>query len=233
MFAEKPDNRQVKLGIGLKIIVLFIPFVSIFAANTQHLIAVLDLKSDGTVTESTIQPICDKISEEIAKDTHYIVFERKYLPFVIEPFQKNWTLPCTTEQCLSKLGKQIGANQIVAGSITQNKEEITIRLNRIDVQNARNIRSVSNKTPIIKKEEFISHKVPDLVQELMSDKAQSASADGKESFFSNPITIWSGIYVIGAVGLAAATVLLSKNEHAAPTPGESDLPLGNVPEHTR
>jgi hypothetical protein len=216
---------------------VFCFFFSLFGANDQKLVAVFDLRCDGTVSSGSLAPISDKISDEIAKDSRFTTFDRKYLPFVLEPILKERLSPCTTDQCLAEIGKLIGANQIVAGSIRQANFKIIIQLDCIDMEKSRKVNSIT-KTMAVKKEDFISKKVPQLVKELMgnplSQSSKQATAFTSEkpenkSFLSGP-TLIGGISAV-AVGAAAATYLLTKKKSV--TASEEDLPLGSIPEHTK
>jgi hypothetical protein len=242
MFAKRGSNS----GIISALFYIFAFSLCLFAQNAQKLIAVFDLRSDGTISLPAIQRICDKLSTEIATDRGYLVFERKYLPFVLEPLQKGQTAPCTTAQCLSGLGKQIGATHIIAGSIMQKNGKITIKLECIDVEKALNVNSIS-KTIAITKEDFISKQVPALAQDIMNDEPTIKSAalasekneptvqsvattpekSEKKSFFNGPII--GGISAIALGGIGVAAYLYTKKTPKKTEDG--DLPLGNVPEH--
>jgi hypothetical protein len=186
----------------------------------------MDLTSDGTVSLASIRSICDKISEEIALNKDVIVYDRKELPFVLEHLDKKSSVPCSNTPCFSDLGKQLGADQIVGGSVKLTQGEFCIRLDRVDVKKNQVARTITEKM-IVKKNDFISQKIHGIVQDLMAPQKPIASKTGKKGFFSHPAT-WITAATVAAAGVVVVVYMLPKKGNA----GETDLPL-NAPEHAR
>ena len=73
-------------------------------ANAQDLIAVMDLKNDGTVQKRDVNRICNKISEEITMDKRYTVYDRKYLPVTLASMGIKKAISCSSVECLTDIG---------------------------------------------------------------------------------------------------------------------------------
>lgn len=197
-----------------------------FSASAQELIAVLDLKSDGSVSQKNIRAISDQISAEIAWDARLTVFDRQNLPVLLD--QLKITASCADAKCLSDVGNQIGANQIVGGSLRLTHGELCIELRRVDVQSQKTMRTVKQKMAVTK-EEFMARKLPDFVRDLMSSSEPIALKTKKKGFFSHP-GVWVGAASVAAAGAAAVVLMLPKKGTASAE--ETDLSL-DPPEHAR
>jgi len=199
-----------------------------FSASAQELIAVMDLKSDGSVSQKNIQTISDKISAEISRDARYTVFDRKYLPVLLEQLKFKQSVSCAEVKRLSDIGVGIGANQIVGGSIQMKQEELSVELNRVNVQTKKIIRSVTQKM-MVSREDFIKKRLPDFVLDLMTSSAPIASETKKKGFFSKP-AIWIGAATVAAAG--AITVVFILPRKGLSSAAETDLAL-EPPVHSR
>jgi hypothetical protein len=188
----------------------------------------MDLKSDGSVSQKNIQTISDKISAEISRDARYTVFDRKFLPVLLAQLKLKQTASCADVKCLSEVGIGIGSNQIVGGSIQMKLGELSIELNRVNVQTKKIIRTVSQKMAI-SREDFIKKRLPDFVLDLITLPAPIASGTKKKGFLSNP-AVWIGAATVAAAGAVTVVFILPKKGLSGTE--ETDLTL-DPPVHSR
>lgn len=190
-------------------------------AQTRSIIAVLNLKSDESVSPGTIRAICNKISQEIARDKNYNVFDRENLPFILEHLNLKYPLPCAQVQCYADVGSQIGADQIVGGAVSLNGGELRVELERVDVKKQRIIKK-AHFARTVKKEEFMAKILQDMVKDLMRKEPWIA-------FFAKPPGL------IGSAAIAAAavvTMVLTRSKKETSGSEENDAWLPPRPSHS-
>jgi hypothetical protein len=218
----------LKMSVRIRIAALILPAFFWFISDAQELIAVMDLQSDGSVSQGTIKTICDSISAEIARDVHYSVFDRNYLPFVLQQLNSKQPTLCSDAECLGSVGNLVGTNQIVGGSIVLKKDEIWIRLDRVDVKTRRSLQTVLKKMQGTRKDLFLAS-IPAIVKDLMNTPQVSQSAPGKKGSFKQAI-MWVGGSAIAAGTAAAIYYFVIKK---GPQGEEPDVPMDNEPAHSR
>jgi TolB-like protein len=177
------------------------------APQPQVTIAVCDLTSDGTMSSANVTLISDKISGEISRDNTYTVFDRGSLPFILEHVNMKYSMPCQNVRRYSELGKQIGADQIVEGTVSLKKGELRVTLLRVDVKKGRLIREVKNAMTV-NKDDFVAHVLPTMVKDLMSVEDSQASGTGKKGFFGRSST-WIGASTVVAAAVVGTYFLVS------------------------
>jgi hypothetical protein len=131
------------------------------------LIAVLNLETDGTVSDATNDTICDRISDEIAVDNRYEVFNRKFLPFTLQSVGLAERPACSNVRCLADIGNRIATNRIIGGSIRTVKNEVVITLMYVDAESQTVLGSMTQKIPVTKKG-LLRDKLPLLAKSLIS-----------------------------------------------------------------
>jgi hypothetical protein len=174
-----------------------------------------------------MRSIGDKIAGEISLNKKFTVYDRENMAFVLEQLSPKPPSPCPDVQCYSDLGNQIGADQIVAGSVMVKGGKLRIALERIDAGKKRKIRGV-NRVLSAKKEDFIATIMPELVKELMSGDAQKPQTTTSNN--NGTLGNWAiGAGATAAVAAGVAAIVLSKKTNQA---GSESQFLLEPPMHT-
>jgi hypothetical protein len=146
------------------------------AAETGNLVAVMDLTSDGSVSPSAIDSLCDIICQSISSNILYEVFDRKFLPFTLQSLGRPEHPRCSETPCLIDIGRDIGAKYMIGGSIKKVKTDYIIHLNLINSESKISIGTVSKRARV-SKIAFIKQKLPSLVNELLVLNNQQVNID--------------------------------------------------------
>jgi TolB-like protein len=205
-------------------------FCLLFTVHSQDVITVLDLESDSTVSKYTIDSICNKINAELAKDTRFTTSDRQYLPFMIESLDFKRPTPCLNAQCLSEIGKQLGARFIIGGTVRIIKNDVKITLNYIDVENVTLLKTISSKTAM-DKNTLLNVKIPELVQDLINinNRIETPDAIVKKERKKHPGLLITAASTVAA-GAAAAILYLRFSQDPV-TAGEEGLSIDDIPIH--
>ncbi len=134
--------RQLQPVFKLLLFILFLRSIS-YATETGNLIAVIDLASDGTVSTSTIDSVCEVIYQTIVSDKRYEVFDRRFLPFSFQSLGLSGRSSCFEASCLMDLGAAIGSRYVIGGSIQKVKKGFLIRLTLVNSESKEHVGTIS------------------------------------------------------------------------------------------
>lgn len=147
-----------------RFLLIIIIFVTINYGDEPFYIAVNDLIGKGiTKTESEI--ITDKIRNELTIRKNFKVMERSEMKQIMEEMEFQNSGICDDEACDVEIGKVIGVDKIVSGSIGKIGSMFSINLRLIDVSTAEILYSVSGEY-ICSIEELLSKYSIKLVDKL-------------------------------------------------------------------
>jgi hypothetical protein len=199
----------------------------------QNLLAELDLENDGSVTQSEVSAICDRISKVISKDSTYMQFERAQLPELLKQlYIEESATACSDPQCLTVIGSLIGANFVVGGSIRKNGKETVIELNLVDVANKKAVNTAGLQTKA-QMNVLIESEIPALVKDLLAaekNNSQKAASNGKKTFFANPL-VYIKTGLVSAIAGGAYYYLFCIKSNS--TDKNNDIPLDDAPVRRR
>jgi len=135
-------------------------------AQTKVSIAVLDLEAEG-ISESEVRIISERLRSSVFETGKYVVLERDKMNEVLteQGFQQSG---CTTNECAVEIGKLIGMQQMVAGSIGKIGNLYTFNVRIIDVQSGRVLQTAVDdcQCPI---EEVLTTSTDEIVQMLVGE----------------------------------------------------------------
>lgn len=101
--------RNVKL--------LLLLFIIISSSIAQTRIAVVDFESKG-VSETEVSALTDRLRDELFKTGKYKVLERAMMEEILK--EQGFQLSgCTSDECVIEIGKLVGVEQIIGGSISK------------------------------------------------------------------------------------------------------------------
>ncbi len=110
---------------------LFLAAVGVDAQETT--IAVLDLETQEGVPESYRGPLSDMVRTALFNTRRFRVMERNKMEEILKE-QAFQLLDCTSDECAVEMGRLLGVQQMVAGSVSKLGETHTITLRLIDVE---------------------------------------------------------------------------------------------------
>lgn len=113
---------------------LLLTALLISAAISQTYIAVLEF-SGKNVSEVEASALTDRLRSEMFRTGQFKVIEREMMDEILSEhgFQMSG---CTTDECIVEMGRLIGVDQIVAGSISRVGEVYSIAARTVSVETA-------------------------------------------------------------------------------------------------
>ena len=114
-----------------KNIIIFIFCIAFSICNAQTTIAVIDFEAND-VSESEVATLTDRFRNELVNTLKYIVIERGAVEEVLEE-QGLQQSGCVSTDCAVEVGRMLGAEQILAGSIGKVGNVYTVSVRTIDV----------------------------------------------------------------------------------------------------
>ncbi len=215
-------------GRIILVLVLFVHFIFMPAlldvAQAQKgpkRIAVLDLSGEG-VTKSEAKTLTDRLRSRLVNTGAFIVLEREQMDEILseQGFQQSG---CVSDECLVEIGRMIGVQEMVGGSIGKIGQTYTLDLRIIDVETGRILRTVSedyrgSADGLLGVLAIAAQKIAgkQVARRQAPRKAVARDEGGSSMWW------WIGGGVLVAAG-AAAAVLLGGSPGSSP-PGDSDLP---------
>jgi TolB-like protein len=96
-------------------------------------IALLELEVTGGLDTTLARPISDRLRQELFKTGRFTVVERNTMEQIFEE-QTLHLAGCMSDQCVVEVGRILGVEQMVAGSISRVGSVITVNARLIDVE---------------------------------------------------------------------------------------------------
>ena len=124
----------------------YILFVSLpthlFAQQKAKRIAILDLQGEG-VSKSAAKTLTDRLRSKLVNTGVFHVLEREQMDEILgeQGFQQSG---CVSDECLVEIGRLVGVEQMIGGSIGKIGQTYTLDLRIIDVQSGRILKTVSD-----------------------------------------------------------------------------------------
>ena len=112
---------------------------SFLLSQDKKVIAVADIESTG-INEIQKSMFFNQFESELVQTQYYIVTSRSEVDKILkeQKFQKSG---CVSDECIVEIGKMIGVNQIVGGSISQvgNVYSVSARIVNVETGEIENI----------------------------------------------------------------------------------------------
>lgn len=100
--------------------------------TTKPAVAIIGLESNG-VSKPETRAITDRFSTELFKCGQYKILERAKMEAILQ--EMNFQISgCTSSECAVKVGRIVGVEKIITGSISQVAEYNTVNIRLIDVE---------------------------------------------------------------------------------------------------
>ncbi|MFC2170516.1 CsgG/HfaB family protein [Calditrichota bacterium] len=121
-------------------------FLSPFKLTAQPVnittVAVLDLEITGGVPDSYQRPLSDRLRKELIKTGRFSVVERNNMENILEE-QGLQLSDCTSDECAIEVGKLLGVERMIAGSLAKVGQTHTINLRMVSVETGKIIKAES------------------------------------------------------------------------------------------
>ncbi|RMH63237.1 MAG: DUF2380 domain-containing protein [Calditrichaeota bacterium] len=183
-------------------------------------IAVLDLRGEG-VTNSEAKTLTERLRSRLVNTGAFIVLEREQMNEILteQGFQQSG---CVSDECLVEIGRMVGVQQMVGGSIGKIGQTYTLDLRIIDVETGRILRTVSedyrgSADGLLGVLEVAAQKIAGKTPAQRPKRVVTHEKSGSSAWW------WIGGGVLLAAGAAAALLLGGKSTPPASDTG-SDLP---------
>ena len=141
-------------------------FCNTLLAQSKIYLAVLDLDAEG-ISESEARIISERLRSSIFETGKFIVLERDKMNEVLKEqgFQQSG---CATNECVVEIGRLIGMQQMVVGSIGKIGNLYTFNVRIIDVESGRVLQTAVDdcECPI---EEVLTKSTDEIVQKLIGE----------------------------------------------------------------
>ncbi len=118
------------------ILLLIIPAILPAQENEKITVAVLDLDVSGGVTATYQRPLSDRLRQELINTGRFIVVERNNMESVLTE-QGLQMSGCTSDECVVQMGRLLGVQAMIAGSIAKVGNTHTINLRMINVETSK------------------------------------------------------------------------------------------------
>ena len=167
------------------ILTIFVLSNSLLAQNKISL-AVLDLDAEG-ISESEARIISERLRSSVFETGQFIVLERDKMNEVLKEqgFQQSG---CTTNECVVEIGKLIGMQQMVAGSIGKIGNLYTFNVRIIDVESGRVLQTAVDdcQCPI---EDVLTTSTDEIVQMLVGESYTIVKKEKKykDRYYISPL----------------------------------------------
>lgn len=194
---------------------ILIPVIPLFSQQDKKIrIAVLDLQAEG-ISESEAKTLTSRLRSKLVSTNVFEVLEREQMDAVLQEqgFQQSG---CVSDECLVEIGRMVGVEQMVGGSIGKIGETYTLDLRIIDVATGRIIRTVSddyrgNAEGLLERLEAAAHVI----------------AFGKEAKTEKKGSSWYYWVGGGVLAAGAAVLLMSGGSNNSGGGSSSTLPAAN------
>jgi Curli production assembly/transport component CsgG len=171
--------------IMFSVLLLLLSSNNMLFAQGKISLAVLDLDAEG-ISESEGRIISERLRSSLFESGKYIVLERDKMDEILKEqgFQQSG---CTSDECVVEIGKLIGMQQMVAGSIGKIGNLYTFNVRMIDVQSGRVLHTAVDDCacPI---EEVLTTSTDTIVRMLIDGKntPPKNQKDQKSHFYFSP-----------------------------------------------
>jgi len=191
--------------------VIISPLSVLSAQQKIKRIAVLELQGQG-VSEAEARTLTDRLRSRLVNTNAFHVLEREQMDEVLneQGFQQSG---CVSDECLVEIGRLVGVEQMVGGSIGKIGQTYTLDLRIIDVTSGRIVKTVSDDYR--GDADGLLGVLEEAAQQIAGEKVKPKDEGGSSWYY------WVGAGVLVAGG---AALLLSGDKGSGGGGSGSDLP---------
>lgn len=193
----------------------FFTWIGSSVSGSQPLVAVMSLEARKVDTSDALT-LRDALSNHLIATGEVRVMERAQVEAILreQGFQQSGL--CDQNECAVQVGKLLGIDRIVVGSVGKIGETFTVALRMVDVTTGEVLATASrNQRGQI--DAVLTDLIPQVAAELVRRKGRPAPVADSPSK-GRPLWPWIAGGALIAGGAAAAVLLLSSEETSDPAP---------------
>ncbi|MBD3165880.1 DUF2380 domain-containing protein [bacterium] len=185
------------------------------ATASTPVVGVLELDVGEGIAAEQAKPLTHLLQEELHATGHFTLVERDKLEDILEEIGLQMA-GCTTTECAVETGRMLGAQQMVAGSVSRFGDLYVVSVRLIDVESAVVLRAESVKC---------RSSVDDFAIKGMHDAALALAAISPAARSSEPMTEQAVTQHQRVLNLLTRADKKRLSGHVADPPGENALSL--------
>ena len=207
----------------------FLPLlIFVYVLNGQTM-AVLEFKGKG-ISQTDASALSDRLNNELYKLGTYRLVERNQINEILieQGFQQSG---CTSDECVVEVGKLLGAQKMVAGSISKVGDVYSVSARIVDMQSGE-IDKFANLDHEGKIGDLLKWGMEDIALQLVTAKMDETTIDSssivsvtKEKKGFNKMYLWGGLILLGG---GTAYYFLSQKDKTGSVNVSVQIPLAVV-----
>ena len=179
----------------------FLPLLFFVHVLNSQTMAVLEFEGKG-ISQTDASALSDRLNNELYKLGEYRLVERNQINEILieQGFQQSG---CTSDECVVEVGKLLGAQKMVAGSISKVGEVYSVSARIIDMQSGE-IEKFANLDHEGKIGELLKWGMKDIALQLVTGKMDEMAVDSssivldtEENKGFNKMYMWGGLILLG------------------------------------
>lgn len=213
MVMLKKSSSQLVLLLQVLIILIFnLTALAKSAESPPKVLAVYDIRG-YEVPEVLAIALTERVHDEVFQRDMYRLVARSDMTEVFKEQGFQLTGACDDASCLVEIGKVLGAELIIGGSVSQVGDYYTVTIRIVDVATGEVVNSVSS-SEYFSSERLLNKGVRRLVDQLLNSKRRN-------QLLTSPY-FWGG--AAAAVGAGTAVYLqMTKDDNNGPENGHAQI----------
>lgn len=228
---SRPEGRDRAYLSKIWLIALFLLPIIASAEAKLPLVAVTALQAKG-VPESDASVLTDNIADELLKSGKVRVMERSQMDRILQEqgFQQSGT--CDTSECAVQIGRLLGIERIVVGSVGKLGETYSLSIRMVDVGTGEVLASSrQNHRGAI--DDLLQRVVPQVVMELTRTGTERSAEPAPQPVpvveeKKSGAALWWTLGGVAVAGGAAAAYLLLANDQSSSSSAADNPPVDDM-----
>ena len=213
------DHRMKKL-------IIILPLLFWVSELKSQTIAILEFEGKG-ISQTEASALTDRLNNEIYKLGKYKLVERNQVNEILKEqgFQQTG---CSSDECVAEVGRLLGAQKMVAGSISKVGEVYSVSARIVDMQSGE-IEKFANLDHEGKIGDLMKWGMEDIALQLVTIKVDEIEENGADIILQseeqkgfNKMYMWGGILLLGG---GTAYFLLSQEEEPIAETGSVNVSI--------
>jgi TolB-like protein len=194
----------MKQVITVLLCVVYLQVTSLSWAGEKVRIGVLELRANE-VSEGEARALTDRLRTELFQTGRFEVVEREKMTEILQEqgFQQSGV--CNTDVCAVEVGKLIGAEQMVAGSVSRIGQTYSVNLRVLDVEQGVMVRTATEDCSCA-----IDRVLTETIRHVARHLAGITEVPGLTSRRKSPMK-WIAVTLLGG-GLVSGALLIQSRQ---------------------